>query len=152
MISSCIFIFSLFESLFFWFYITKKEDQAVLNQIDDVILVGNIFCSNTKNDNIDFSSLYDYQKETREDYNDRLPLNNTIMLNGYLFCTIIMLNVIFKFSNVSVLRINYRVLKKQSVTFIFLFIYEYLFFKNIVYNYVPNSSNKIFKKIFEKCI
>ena len=147
-----IFIFSLFESLFFWFYITKKEDQAILNQIDDVILVGNIFCSNIKNDDIDFSSLYSYQKEERDDYNEKLPLNNTVMLNGYLFCIIILLNVIMKFSKVHVMRINYRVLKQQSVTFIFLFLYEYLFFKSIIYNYVPNSSNKIIRKIFEKCI
>ena len=35
-----IFIFSLFESFFFWFYITKEEDKAILNQIDDVAWAG----------------------------------------------------------------------------------------------------------------
>jgi hypothetical protein len=145
-----VFIFSLFESLFFWLYITKEEDQAILNQIEDVVLVGNLFCSNI-NDDIDFSSLYDYQKDKREDYNQKLPFNNTIMLNAYLLSTIVLLNIFLKFGRVKIIILNYKILKNQSTTFLFLFVYEYLFFRNIIYNYVPNSSNKIMKKIFEKC-
>lgn len=145
-----VFIFSLFESLFFWLYITKEEDQAILNQIEDVVLVGNLFCSNI-NDDIDFSSLYDYQRVKREDYNQKLPFNNTIMLNAYLLCTIVLLNIFLKFGRVKIIILNYKILKNQSTTFLFLFVYEYLFFRNIIYNYVPNSSNKIMKKIFEEC-
>jgi len=146
-----VFIFSIFESLFFWLYITKEEDQAILNQIEDVVLVGNLFCTNI-NDDIDFSSLYDYQKDKREDYNQKLPFNNTIMLNTYLLCTIVLLNIFLKFSRTNIVILNYNILKNQSVTFLCLFVYEYLFFKNVIYNYVPNSSNKIVKKIFEQCV
>lgn len=146
-----VFIFSLFESLFFWLYITKEEDQAILNQIEDVVLVGNLFCSNI-NDDIDFSSLYDYQRDKREGYNQKLPFNNTIMLNAYLLSTIVLLNIFLKFGRVKIIILNYKILKNQSTTFLFLFVYEYLFFRNIIYNYVPNSSNKIMKKIFEKCV
>jgi len=146
-----VFIFSLFESIFFWFYISKEEDQAILNQIEDVVLVGNLFCTNI-NDDIDFSSLYDYQKGKRVSYNEKVPLNNTIMLNTYLLCTIVMLNMFLKYGQVNVFKMNIDILKNQSVTFLLLFVYEYLFFKNVIYNYVPNSSNKIVKKIFEKCI
>ena len=145
-----VFIFSIFESLFFWLYITKEEDQAILNQIEDVVLVGNLFCSNI-NDDIDLSSLYDYQRDKREDYNQKLPFNNTIMLNAYLLSTIVLLNIFLKFGRVKIIILNYKILKNQSTTFLFLFVYEYLFFRNIIYNYVPNSSNKIMKKIFEKC-
>ena len=146
-----VFIFSIFESLFFWLYITKEEDQAILNQIEDVILVGNLFCTNI-NDDIDFSSLYDYQKDKRDNYNQELPFNNTIMLNTYLLCTIVLLNIFLKFSRTNIVILNYNILKNQSVTFLCLFVYEYLFFKNVIYNYVPNSSNKIVKKIFEQCV
>ena len=146
-----VFIFSIFESLFFWLYITKEEDQAILNQIEDVVLVGNLFCTNI-NDDIDFSSLYDYQKDKRDNYNQELPFNNTIMLNTYLFCTIVLLNIFLKFGRVKIIILNYKILKNQSTTFLFLFVYEYLFFKNVIYNYVPNSSNKIVKKIFEQCV
>lgn len=146
-----VFIFSLFESLFFWLYITKEEDQAILNQIEDVVLVGNLFCSNINGD-IDLSSLYDYQRDKREDYNQKLPFNNTIMLNAYLLSTIVLLNIFLKFGRVKIIILNYKILKNQSTTFLFLFVYEYLFFRNIIYNYVPNSSNKIMKKIFEKCV
>ena len=146
-----VFIFSIFESLFFWLYITKEEDQAILNQIEDVILVGNLFCTNI-NDDIVFSSLYDYQKDKRDNYNQELPFNNTIMLNTYLLCTIVLLNIFLKFSRTNIVILNYNILKNQSVTFLCLFVYEYLFFKNVIYNYVPNSSNKIVKKIFEQCV
>lgn len=146
-----VFIFSIFESLFFWLYITKEEDNAILNQINDVALLGNLFCTNV-NDDFDFSTLYNYQKDKRDTYNEKLPFNNTIMLNGYLFCTIILLNIILKFTKINIVKLNYKILKEQSFTFILLFTYEYLFFQNIIYNYVPNSSNKIIKKIFEKCI
>lgn len=146
-----VFIFSLFESLFFWLYITKEEDQAILNQIEDVVLVGNLFCTNI-NDDIDFSLLYDYQKDKREDYNQKVPFNNTIMLNTYLLCTIVLLNIFLKFGQINIARLNCKIIKNQSTTFLLLFVYEYLFFRNIIYNYVPNSSNKIVKKIFEKCV
>ena len=146
-----VFIFSIFESFFFWLYITKEEDQAIMNQIEDVVLVGNLFCTNI-NDDIDFSSLYDYQKDKRDTFNNKVPLNNTIMLNTYLFCVIILLNFLLKVGRVKIIKFNYKILKHQSATFILLFVYEYLFFRNIIYNYVPNSSNKIVKKIFEKCV
>lgn len=146
-----VFIFSVFESLFFWMYITKEEDKAILNQINDVVLLGNLFCTNVIDD-FDFTALYNYQKDKRDSYNEKLPFNNTIMLNGYLFCTIILLNTILKFTKINIVKLNYKILKEQSVTFILLFTYEYLFFQNIIYNYVPDSSNKIIKKIFEKCL
>ena len=146
-----VFIFSIFESLFFWFYITKEEDNAILNQINDVVLLGNLFCTNI-NDDFDFTALYNYQKDNRDNYNEKLPFNNTILLNGYLFSTIVLLNIIMKFTKMNIIKLNINIIREQSVTFILLFTYEYLFFQNIIYNYVPNSSNKIIKKIFEKCV
>ena len=146
-----VFIFSLFESIFFWLYITKQEDQAIMNQIDDVVLIGDLFCTNM-NDDFDFSALYDYQKDKRDDYNQKLPMNNTILLNSYLFGVIVLLNIILKIGKVSIIKLNYKIMKHQSTTFLLLFVYEYLFFRNVIYNYVPNSSNKIVKKIFEKCV
>jgi len=146
-----IFIFSLFESIFFWFYITKQEDQAILNQFNDVVLIGDLFCTNI-NDDFDFSALYDYQKDKRDDYNEKLPVNNTILLNSYLFGVIILLNIVLKNVKVHIIKLNYEIMKHQSITFVFLFVYEYLFFKNVIYNYVPKSTNKIVKEIFEKCI
>ena len=145
-----IFIFSLFESLFFWLYIAKEEDEAIYKQIEDIILFGDLFCDNT-NDDIDLSSLYDYQKDKRQTYNNIVPFNNTLLLNGYLLSFLLVLNLLMKVSKVNILRMNKIILKEQSGIFVLLFFYEYLFFSNIVYNYVPNSVNKVIKKIFNKC-
>lgn len=146
-----VFIFSIFESFFFWLYITKEENNAIMNQINDVVLIGNLFCTNI-NDDFDFTALYDYQEDKRDSYNEKLPLNNTIMLNSYLFSTIVLFNIILKFSKIDIVKLNCKTMKEQSITFLLLFTYEYLFFKNVIYNYIPNSSNRIIKKIFEECI
>lgn len=146
-----VFIFSIFESFFFWLYITKEENNAIMNQINDVVLIGNLFCTNI-NDDFDFTALYDYQQDKRDSYNEKLPLNNTIMLNSYLFSTIVLFNIILKFSKIDIVKLNCKTMKEQSITFLLLFTYEYLFFKNVIYNYIPNSSNRIIKKIFEECI
>lgn len=146
-----IFIFSLFESFFFWLYITKQEDEAIYKQIEDIILFGELFCKNI-NDDFDLSPIYDYQKEKRTNYNNALSFNNTIMMNGYLFSVLVFLNILMKLFNTNIVETNLKVLKDQSLIFLLLFLYEYLFFSNVVYNYVPNSVNKLVKKIFEHCI
>jgi len=146
-----IFVFSIFESLFFWLYITNKEDEAIMKQIEDVVLIGELFCMNI-NDDLDLSPIYDYQKTKREDFNENVPLNNTILLNGYLMAILIGCNVLMKRFNMSIRKINIQVLKKQVPMFVLLFLYEYLFFANVVYNYVPNSANKLLKTIFKECV
>lgn len=145
-----IFVFSMFESLFFWLYITNKEDEAIMKQIEDAVLAGDLFCKNI-NDDFDLTPLYEYQKTKRDDFNEKVPLNNTILLNGYLAGILLGCNLLMKYSDMDVGKLNIHVLKKQTPMFILLFLYEYLFFANVVYNYVPNSANKIVKAIFNKC-
>lgn len=145
-----IFVFSIFESLFFWIYITKKEDEAIMKQLEEAVLVGELFCENI-NHNVDLTSIYKYQKDKQEEFNEKVPLNNTIMLNGYLIGVLIACNMLMKLIHMDLLKSNIKILKKQTPMFILLFLYEYLFFSNIVYNYVPNSANKIIKEIFSSC-
>lgn len=145
-----IFVFSVFESLFFWLYITNKEDEAIMKQIEDAVLVGELFCKNI-NDDFDLTPIYDYQKSKRDDFNQKVPLNNTVLLNGYLAGILVGCNLLIHCTDVDVRKVNMNVLKQQTPMFILLFLYEYLFFSNVVYNYVPNSANKIMKTILEEC-
>ena len=140
----------MFESLFFWLYITNKEDEAIMKQIEDAVLVGELFCKNINYD-FDLTPIYDYQKSKRDYFNQRVPLNNTVLLNGYLAGILVGCNLLIHCTDVDVRKVNMNVLKQQTPMFILLFLYEYLFFSNVVYNYVPNSANKIMKTILEEC-
>lgn len=146
-----IFVFSVFESLFFWLYITEQEDQAIMKQIEDIVLVGDLFCVNA-NDDIDLTPIYTHKEKQRSRYNQEVPFNNTMMLNGYLAVLLVLCNFLMKISSMRVLEVNLKILRKQTPMFIMLFAYEYLFFSNIIYNYTPNSANKIMKEIFKECL
>ena len=77
-------------------------------------------------------------------------MNNTILLNSYLFGVIVLLNIILKIGKVSIIKLNYKNYETSKHNISLLFVYEYLFFRNVIYNYVPNSSNKIVKKKYLK--
>ena len=45
-IVSHIFVFSLCESLFFWFYVIQQENKAFKNQFNELKMVSNLICLN----------------------------------------------------------------------------------------------------------
>ena len=143
-----IFIFSVFESFFFWFYVTDQEDAALKNQFKQLDMLSNLICSNV---DIDLDPFYEYLSEQRIKYNNDVPINNTIMLNTYLFCTLLLLNFLLKISKINILKKNIEIIKKCSFLFFLLFLYEYLFFKNVIYNYQPKSITEITKSLFNEC-
>ena len=99
-----IFIFSVFESFFFWFYITDQEDAALKNQFKQLDMLSNLICSNV---DIDLDPFYEYLSEQRIKYNNDVPINNTIMLNTYLFCTLLLLNFLLKISKINIIKIRW---------------------------------------------
>lgn len=143
-----IFIFSVFESLFFWFYVTDQEDAALKNQFKQLDMLSNLICSNI---DIHLDPFYEYLSEQRIKYNNDVPINNTIMLNTYLFCTLLLLNFLLKLSKINIVKKNIEIIKKCSFLFFLLFLYEYLFFKNVIYNYQPKSITEITKSLFNEC-
>ena len=143
-----IFIFSVFESFFFWFYVTDQEDAALKNQFKQLDMLSNLICSNV---DIDLDPFYEYLSEQRIKYNNDVPINNTIMLNTYLFCTLLLLNFLLKISKINIIKKNIEIIKKCSFLFFLLFLYEYLFFKNVIYNYQPKSITEITKSLFNEC-
>ena len=73
------------------------------------------------------------------------------MLNSYLFCTLLLLNFLLKLSKLQILKKNFEIIKDCSFLFFLLFLYEYLFFKTIIYNYQPKSITEITKSLFNEC-
>lgn len=148
-IFSHMFVFSVFESLFFWFYVAKEENEALERQFENLIMVSNVLCLNV---DIDLDPYYTYLENERSTYNNDVVMTNTIMLNVFLASALVFVNILLKMININVYEINVKIMKRNSLLFLLLFIYEYAFFKTIIYNYKPNSIMEITKKLFNQCI
>ena len=143
-----IFIFSIFESFFFWLYITDQEDKALEKQFNQIEMLSNLICRNI---DIDLDPFYEYINNERIAYNNDVPLKNTFIINFYLLGIVSLFNCFFKIGQVDIIKNNCIILKEGCLIFIFLFIYEFLFFNTIIYNYKPKSIAEITKNLFNDC-
>lgn len=143
-----IFLFSVFESIFFWYYIVDQEEKAFKNNFKDIVMVSNLVCLNM---NIDLNPLYEYIESEHRTYNNHVPLRFTYMLNGCLLVWIVLMNLLLYWNHQNIKKINLYVIKQDSVVLICLFVYEYLFFQNIIYNYKPESAMNAKALLFDQC-
>lgn len=148
-IVSHVFLFSVFESIFFWFYIVDQEEKAFKSHFKDIIMISNLFCLNM---DLDLAPLYEYMESEHRIYNNDVPLRFTYVLNGYLLGIIVLLNLLLKWNGQSIRNINVYVLKQDAIILILLFLYEYLFFQNIIYNYKPQSAMDVKSLLFDQCL
>tara|TARA_Y100000816_G_scaffold283712_1_gene260899 strand:+ start:790 stop:1362 length:573 start_codon:yes stop_codon:yes gene_type:complete len=148
-IVSHVFLFSVFESFFFWFYIVDQEEKAFKSHFKDIIMISNLFCLNM---DLDLAPLYEYMESEHRIYNNDVPLRFTYVLNGYLLGIIVVLNILLKWNGQSIRNINVYVLKQDAIILILLFLYEYLFFQNIIYNYKPQSAMDVKSLLFDQCL
>jgi len=143
-----IFLFSVFESFFFWFYIVYQEEKAFRGHFKDLTMISNLMCVNMQ---LDLEPLYTYMEEEHRIYNNQVPLRFTYVLNGSLFSLVLGMNLILYWQKQSLYKINLCILKQDSVVLIGLFLYEYLFFQNIIYNYKPHAAMDIKTLLFTQC-
>ena len=141
-------MFSVFESFFFWFYIVPQENKMIKNQFKTVNMLTNIICINT---NVNLDPFYDYIESEREEYNNNSSLKFTLYMNTTLILFIAMYNIYFKLHGHNPMHINKKVFKEQMWILLFLFIYEYLFFQNIIYVYKPKDLMSHDKYLFTQC-
>ena len=143
-----IFLFSVFESFFFWYYIVPQENKMVKNQFKSIDMVSNLICLNT---DIDLDPLFDYLEEERRNYNNNTSLKFTLLLNASLSTLIGLYNMYFKLNKYSLLKINKNIIKDQSILLILLFAYEYVFFQNVIYIYKPKDLFSYDEYLFTSC-
>ncbi len=143
-----IFIFSLFESMFFWFYIVQQEEKAFRQNLKPVKMIGEIFCINS---HLDLSPLRNYIRNEQKEYNNHVSVRFTYILNGSLMVLIILMNIILKIHKQNLYKVNFYIIRQNTFLLICLFIYEYLFFQNIIYNYKPKEMVRLTSIILDKC-
>lgn len=147
-ILSHVFVFSLCESLFFWIYVTKQEDNAFKNQFNELKMISDLICVNY---DIDLSPYYNYLDNNIKT-NNQSSLNYTYIFNGGLFCLVLFMNGIMKLYYNNIFDINKKTYKNIGLLMILLFVYEYIFFNNVIYNYKPKSIVEINKLLFDQCM
>jgi hypothetical protein len=163
------FLLSIFETLFFWIYISKQERNALIRNLDKVKIFIDILCINFEshngNENLDM-----YVKDTikKRKVSNLVPFKISIIL-------VILLLLITIISNIVTLKIG-NLLKKRKISydinitfssfikylsnelklsiplFIFISIYEFLFFQLVIYYYQPMSSDEVVMKLISSCI
>ena len=144
-----IFVFSMFESLFFWFYITNQENNVLKNQMKDAKLIGDLVCENI---DLDVTSLLVYFEDENTKWNNNVPLHNTFVLNSILLGSLLANLFVLKYNKIDLLQVHSKIYKNQFFLYIVLFAYEYAFFQNVIYNYHPTSMVNLYKNVFHKCL
>ena len=151
-------LISVFEIIFFNYYIIQYENNALISLTNSLITPVTEKCQNLSNTSkivlddfihlfvnqtiINNNALSDYYK--RQDINNKLFLTSIVYCSGIIFVFFFLLNLNWIFKQ----KINYTMILLDNVIMIaILGLYEFIFFKNIVFNYILLSSNELIKNL-----
>lgn len=144
-------IFSVFESLFFWFYVAKSEEDMIRNNLFFISSLVDTICLNFPTDSINLDPITNYIESDINNSNIHGSIQYTFVLNGGLICLGLLMNIVFCILRLDLKMINKKVFKESFIIMILLFAYEYVFFRCVVYNYKPVSMAELAEEIISPC-
>ena len=159
-----LFLITMFELIFFFNYVTKFEDGAlisVFNSLTESIVNS---CSNLNDQSKmivdDIFKLFVNTTQVNENainsYNSRMEVNNSLMVKAIsYFIGVLGINIMLICGNKCTInkKINYNEIIIDNLIMITLLgIYEYIFFSNIVFKYLSISNDEIFQNFQNKFI
>lgn len=142
-----IFLISVFEMTFFFTYVTKYENQSLINLIDaylnKVIKTCNILTPPEKQDVSEIVDIFINETEIIQEgeiaNNYRIEYNNNLLLLGFIYCiTLFVLNIVIISVNALYFKrkIEYKTIILDNVIMVVcLGLYEYMFFTTIAFKY-----------------
>jgi hypothetical protein len=159
-----LFLITMFELIFFFNYVTKFEDNALLGVFNS--LTGSIInsCSSLNNaskifvDDIFkiFVNTTQVNENAVNSYNSRMYVNNNLMIKAIsYFIGVFIVNILLIVINKCTInkKINYKeIIMDNFIMITLLGIYEYIFFTNIVFKYLTISNDEIFQNFQNKFI
>lgn len=162
------FLLAVFETIFYWTYITIEEKAALTKRLQDFSLFFDILCSNLNN--IEKKSITDYldSKVKNSKVNNEGPFNMSIILIVSLFflsyvsnfINILIKNLInkyeIKFSRnvigiINLSKVYFLEIWYSVPLFMFISVYEYLFFQSVIYYYQPISTYELINDLASDC-
>jgi hypothetical protein len=152
-----------FELIFFNFYIIQYENNALISVTDQlispIISTCNSFSNSSKILVNDFLQLFINQtiinKNALDGLNQRNVINHLLFIKSIyyyigvivVFIGILLLNIRFKKN------IDFRIIAIDNIIMIFILgIYEYMFFKNIIFPYQMISPNELTQNVVNNLI
>ena len=157
-------LLSVFETIFFWIYVTKQEKSALLDKITKIRNIMEIICSQ-----ITESSIHNIINKYQEDsthirkQSNKIPFDTSLYLNFFLlFFTIIFYFFDYKLKNILKSEINKKLTLNTSTVItdlrncipliIMISMYETIFFQLVVRIYQPMSTNEFIIEILKSCV
>ena len=152
-----LFLISMFELIFFFNYVTKFEDTALVSVFTSLTNSITNMCSNFNSETkivVDdifnmFVNTTIINQNAMTSYNKRNETNHVLLINAIMyFVGIFAVNILLYIINKVYYkrRINYKdILLDNLVMITILGIYEYIFFSNIVFKYVTITPDEITK-------
>ena len=143
-----VFIFSVFESIFYWVYIVPRENHALRVQLGYIKSLAKTACQNFGNSIIiHLGPMISEIKKDRHNKNIQGPLKSTIYLNILLFFNSFIFILLVSCYRIryeslnccSVWRCYKKAFKDSWLTLLVMIIYEVMFFEMVVSNYNPGS-------------
>ena len=159
-----LFLVAIFELIFFFNFVTKYEDKALVDVFNQMTNQATSICSSLNQydkkvvDN--FLGLFLNTTKINEDsnnaYNLRTIYNHTLLSKGvYYFLYVTGLNFLIILLNFVWFRrkINYKTIIIDNLVMISLLgLFEYLFFSTIIFNYQTISPNELNKQISDSVL
>jgi hypothetical protein len=159
-----LFLITMFELIFFFNYVTKFEDNALINVFNSLTESITSKCSSLSNDSKiiidDIFKIFVNTTQVNENaiisYNSRMVVNNNLMTKAITyFIGVLVVNIMLICGNRCTInkKINYKeIIIDNLIMIILLGIYEYIFFSNIVFKYLSISNDEIFQNFQNKFI
>jgi len=156
-----ILLISIFESLFFFMYVSSLENNGVENTMDTFTNNAVKICNNMTTPQIDLINSYlgpyinrtqveldaNIEFKIRENWNERIMIQSWIyvgVLSG-LFCFVLL------YGKLRSIYIKWtKVIIENIFMVILLAVYEMLFFNTIIFRYLPLSSSEISNDTVQK--
>ena len=164
------FLLSIFETVFYWCYVTDQERLALLRRLDDFKFILDVFCVTLDNDEIK-RAIQDYieNSDNKRNINNEGPLRTSIILSVVLFIlsllslfiTLLVRNllesrtIVYEKKDIGCCLFSKEYLlniRNSIPLFIFISIYEFLFFQMVIYYYQPISSHELITRLASNCI
>ena len=152
-----LFLITMFELIFFFNYVTKYEDGALIGVFNSLTSSIISKCSNLDSSSKkfvdDIFKMFVNTTQVNENainaYNSRMVINNNLMTKAIsYFIGVLCINIVLIFANRCTInkKINYKeIIIDNFIMISLLGIYEYIFFTNIVFKYLTISNDEIFQ-------
>ena len=163
-------LLSIFETVFYWAYVTDQERIALLRRLDDFKFILNVLCVTLDNEELKkVIQQYIDDSDDKRKINNEGPFKTSIILIVVLFILSIMsLIITLLVENISdnelikhdKKKVGFVLVTKKFIInirnsiplFIFISIYEFLFFQMVIYYYQPISTHEMITRLASDCL